>query len=227
MLDGRREQCDANVWEEIRKGYKPTNVFINIPYEPAFYPLAAAIVGTIIEVGLNPQMASFRSDGKHRLCKICEFIQISKYCLTDLSYQDLHNMPFELGFFCALGRQVHTFVLIDQKEIKLPKRKQPGILWRFVRGTPPVRKFEAQISNLKGVVEVIVHENDPDKLVIELLRRMTGAVPEAWIEKTKTRAVIMEEIKKRAAILEKAFRQRTVDEVVNAMLMVREIIEQR
>ncbi len=198
MLDGRKEPCDTEIWNRITADYKPHNVFINIPYIPEYQPLAAAIVATVIKAGLIPQMALLRSEGKQRLCKICEFMQISKYCITDLSHQELHNMPFELGFCAALGRQVHTFVLIDAKEQSKSGKR--------------VRKFDAQLSNLKGAVEVIVHENDPDVLITELLRRMQGGVPEIRIE--EQREILKAEIKKIASGFEEAFKKGTIDEVV-------------
>jgi hypothetical protein len=198
MLNNRKAPCDEEVWQRISTSFQPHNVFVNIPYTTDYRPLAAAIVATLTKVGLVPQLALLRSEGRHRLCKICEFMQISKYCITDLSRQDLHNMPFELGFCAALGRQVHTFVLIDQKDIRKDGNN--------------VRKFDAQLSNLKGVVEVIVHNNNPDMLVTELLKRMQGAVPEVRID--GRRVELLQKIKMHAGGFEEAFKNGTIDEVV-------------
>lgn len=198
MLDGRKAPCDEDVWKRITDLYQPHNVFVNIPYISSYRPLAAAIVATLTKVGLVPQLALLRSEGKHRLCKICEFMQASKYCITDLSRQELHNMPFELGFCAALGRQVQTFVLIDDKD--------------QIKDGNSVRKFDAQLSNLKGVVEVIVHQNNPDILITELLKRMQGAVPEVRI--LERREVLLKQIKLHAAGFEEAFKKGTIDEVV-------------
>lgn len=107
-------------------------------------------------------------------------------------------MPFELGFCAALGRQVQTFVLIDDKD--------------QIKDGNSVRKFDAQLSNLKGVVEVIVHQNNPDILITELLKRMQGAVPEVRI--LERREVLLKQIKLHAAGFEEAFKKGTIDEVV-------------
>jgi hypothetical protein len=124
-------------------------------------------------------------------------MQTSKYCITDLSYQRLHNIPFELGYFIALGRQGHSFILMDKKYDEIDGSR--------------VRKFDAQMSNLKGV-EIIVHDNNPNKLVRELLRRMQRDVPEAKID--GLREPLAKDILKFAKKVEGALKQGTLDEFV-------------
>jgi hypothetical protein len=159
--------CDDEIWAKIKGDFRSFNVFVNIPYVEEYRDLEAAIIATLLKTGMVPQLAAFRSEGQPiRICKICEMMQSSKYCITDLSYSTLHNMPFELGYMFALGRQAHSFILIDEK---YAGRSRAG-----------ARKFDAQMSNLKGV-EIIVHERSPKKLVSQLLRRMKSDVPEAQI----------------------------------------------
>ncbi len=156
--------CERVVWDEIRRDYSPKRVFVNVPYEESYRPMLATIVATLKKVGLTPMLALTRSEGQpYRICKICAMMQKSKYCISDLSAVHLHNIPFELGFFTALGRISHSFVLVDKKFVE-----HDGV---------KVRKFDAHISNLKGV-EVIVHGNDPATLVKGLLHRMESDVAE-------------------------------------------------
>ena len=159
--------CDDEIWDRIRVEFRPYNVFVNIPYVKSYAPLQAAIVATLLKVGLRPQLASLRSEGQPlRICKICEMMQISKYCISDISMSELHNIPFELGYFYALGRQGHSFILVDEK-------------YHEIEGSR-VRKFDSRLSNLKGT-EAIVHQNNPDKLVPKLVARITADVPEAQV----------------------------------------------
>jgi hypothetical protein len=205
LFDERVSPCDDDIWSRIKQHYKPHKVFVNIPYESSYRPFAAAIIATLLKVGLEPQLALFRSEGKHRLCKICELMQSSKYCITDLSIERLHNMPFELGYCAALGRLVHTFVLINER-------------WARI-GTKEVRKFTAQISNLQGVVEPITYDNDTNKLVKELLKRMQGGgIPEATFALEEKRQAIADEIMKLARLIEPALSEGTADEFVAAWL---------
>jgi hypothetical protein len=203
LFDERVQPCDQDIWNRIKDHYRPNNIFINIPYERGYYPFAATIIATVIKVGLRPHLAAFRSEGKHRLCKICEFMQTCKYCITDLSLQHLHNMPFELGYFCALGRLAHTFLLIDERT----QVRADGLT---------VKKFQAQISNLQGVVEPITYDKDRNKLINELLKRMQGAVPEVRID--EPRKDIAREIPTVAAMFEEALAEGTADELVAALI---------
>lgn len=190
--------CDDDIWDRIYRDFRPFNVFVNIPYLKEYQKLQAAIIATVLKVGLKPKLASFRSEGQPiRLCKICEIMQTCQYCITDLSYLRLHNMPFELGFFLALGRQGHSFILIDDK-------------YHEVDGKT-VRKFDAQLSNLKSV-EVLVHEKNPKTLVNELLKRLKRDVPEAHVD--GKREPLAKEILQLAKKVERALEKGTPDEFV-------------
>lgn len=191
--------CDDDIWNRVQKDFQPFNVFVNIPYVKEYQKLQAAIIATVIKVGLKPKLASFRSEGQPiRLCKICEIMQTCQYCITDLSYARLQNMPFELGFFLALGRQGHSFILMDDK-------------YHDVDGVR-VRKFDSQLSNLKSV-EILVHERKPQKLVDELLKRMQRDVPEAQIP--GKRGPLANQILKLARRIEQALKKGTLDEFVD------------
>lgn len=190
--------CDDDIWARIQADFRTFNVFVNIPYLQEYQKLQAAIIATVLKVGLRPKLASFRSEGQPiRLCKICEIMQTCQYCITDLSYLRLHNMPFELGFFLALGRQGHSFILIDEK-------------YHEIDGTK-VRKFDSQLSNLKSV-EVLVHEKKPKTLVHELLKRLKRDVPEAHVD--GQREPLARDILKLAKRIERALEKGTLDEFV-------------
>ena len=196
--------CDPDVWGRIQDEYRPFNVFVNIPYVPEYQVLQSTIVATLLTVGLVPRLASLRSEGQPiRLCKICELMQTSKYSITDLSRPELHNMPFELGYFLALGRVGHAMIMLDEKYVE-----REGV---------KVRKFDSQLSNLKSV-EVIVHETSPQKLAEELLRRMSREVPEAQMP--GKRATLVDQIVKMAKTVQDAIVAGRLDEFVEEQRML-------
>lgn len=163
------QPCDEDIWQVIKKDYSPINVFVNVPYIEEYNELKATIIALLLVVKLNPILAAERSQGQPiRLCKICELMQTCKYVVTDLSYDTLHNIPFELGFFLALGRKGHSMVLIDYKY-----HEKDGI---------KMLKFDSRLSNLKGL-EVIKHERNTEKLITGLVNRLRYDVPEAKIPK--------------------------------------------
>jgi hypothetical protein len=157
-------------------------------------------------------MASLKSNGAHRLCKICEMIQQCKYCLTDLSYSSLHNMPFELGYSMALGRVGHQFVLVDEKYITNTDSAK-------------VRKFDSQLSNMKGVIEPITYNRNKGRLAMELVKRVQDSIPEAPIN-TRTdvkRDEIISEIMQFAKEVKAALRKGSLDEFLLAAEFIQSV----
>lgn len=82
------------------------NVFVNCPFDEAYYPLLRPLLFTIIYVDLLPRIATERLDsGEARISKIIELIEESRYAIHDLSRIQAEaagefyrlNMPFELG----------------------------------------------------------------------------------------------------------------------------------
>lgn len=83
-----------------------TNVFVNCPFDEAYYPLLRPLLFTVVSLGFDPRIASERSDSaENRIDKICSLIRDSKYSIHDLSRLKARrakefarmNMPFELG----------------------------------------------------------------------------------------------------------------------------------
>jgi hypothetical protein len=81
------------------------SVFINCPFERAYWPIFEAIVFCIIHCRFIPRSALEEIDsGQFRLQKIQQIIKSSRYAIHDLSRVELSpsgfprfNMPFELG----------------------------------------------------------------------------------------------------------------------------------
>ncbi|MBS0234229.1 MAG: hypothetical protein JSR99_12185 [Proteobacteria bacterium] len=205
LANSRIEACEVEAWNRIKSKYRPLNVFVNFPYDKAYQPIACTVIATLFKCGLRPQMAALKSSGAHRLCKICEMIQQSKYCLTDLSYSTLHNMPFELGYSMALGRIGHQFVLVDQKYVTNADSVR-------------VRKFDSQLSNMKGVIEPITYDGDKEKLANELVKRIQDSVPEAPINSRANikRDEIISEIMQFSKEVQKALKKGSLDEFLLA-----------
>ncbi len=133
------------------------NVFINCPFDEAFFPLLRPLLFTVIYVGLNPRISLESMDsGKPRIQKIVSLIEESKYGIHDLSrikaekvgeYFRL-NMPFELGLDvgCRLYKGGQWS---DKKCLILEAEKY---------------RFQAAISDLSSS-DIAVHKNEPEEVV--------------------------------------------------------------
>lgn len=83
-----------------------SNVFVNCPFDDKYAPVLRAMLFCLIRFGLNPRIATERSDsGETRIGKILELVESSRYSIHDLSRCQAReaeefyrmNMPFELG----------------------------------------------------------------------------------------------------------------------------------
>lgn len=170
------KSCDNHIWEKVQKKFNPKNVFMNVPYIDEYKKIRHTIRAILNHLGLNPIMASERSTGDMRLCKICELIQSCKYGISDISYDSLHNIPFELGLLVGLGKHATSLILIDEQY--LGKK----------------RKFDSRLSNLKGV-EIIIHNNNQEMLIRKLLERIITDIDEVNISERRKNTYIEESIK--------------------------------
>jgi len=82
------------------------SVFINCPFDTAYWPIFEAMVFCVLDCGFVPRCALEEADsGTFRLSKIQQIIRASKHTIHDLSRVELSgdtrlprfNMPFELG----------------------------------------------------------------------------------------------------------------------------------
>lgn len=133
------------------------NVFVNCPFDEAFYPLLRPLLFTIIFLGFRPRIALEASDaGQARLEKILALIRESRYGIHDLSRCEASkagelyrlNMPFELGldFGCrTYGRGLHR----EKKSLVLE--------------AAPYR-YRAALSDLSGA-DIEAHRNEPYQVV--------------------------------------------------------------
>lgn len=83
-----------------------SNVFVNCPFDDEYAPILQAILFCLVRFGLNPRIATERSDsGETRIEKILELVESSRFSIHDLSRCQAQateefyrlNMPFELG----------------------------------------------------------------------------------------------------------------------------------
>jgi hypothetical protein len=93
----------------IRKEFDPRGIFLNIPYSARYSDLEVAILSTVTAYGMTPRMARERLPMQIRVKKSRQLILSCRYGLTDLSYATRMNMPLELGFILALGKE--SFVM--------------------------------------------------------------------------------------------------------------------
>lgn len=106
-------------------------VFVNCPFDRDYDAILQAILFVITYFGFEARIARERNDsGEHRLAKIAELIEKSRFSIHDLSRSRArkkgeyarHNMPFELGmdFGCRQFGQAHhaakqILVLADKR----------------------------------------------------------------------------------------------------------------
>lgn len=142
--------------DQVKKEFGK-NVFINCPFDPAYYSLLRPLLFTIVYLGFNPKIALERSDsGEQRIDKICDLIKKSKYSIHDLSRLKSRkkgefyrlNMPFELGIDYGCRRFASNYF----------RGKKCLIL---EKGTFDYRKALSDISG----VDIKNHENKPAKMV--------------------------------------------------------------
>lgn len=139
-----------------KNGSFQTNVFINCPFDTTYTPFLQALLFTVIDSGLEPRIASERSDsGEIRVDKIKTLIKESRYSIHDISrmeplgQRDLprFNMPFELGL--DLGcRAFGTEHLCKKKCLILEKRKY---------------RYRTVLSDISGN-DIRAHNNNVEKL---------------------------------------------------------------
>ena len=134
------------------------NVFINCPFDEAFYNLLRPLLFTIVYLDLTPRIALEAMDsGKVRIDRIVELIRESRYAIHDLSRMaalnagDLFrlNMPFELGI--DLGARFFGQGELNSKRC-------------LVLEAEPYR-YKAALSDLSGS-DIAHHGNEPAKVVV-------------------------------------------------------------
>lgn len=133
------------------------NVFINCPFDEAYYPLLRPLLFTVIYLGYNPRIATERLDSaENRIDKISNLIRDSKYSIHDLSRLraaktgdfSRMNMPFELGieYGCRLFGQSP----LPTKQCLILEKERYD--------------FMKALSDLSGV-DIKSHSNEPDEVV--------------------------------------------------------------
>lgn len=151
------------------------SVFINCPFDSEFLPLAQALVFSVLRLGLEPRIATERSDSAEvRIQKIRELIQSSRFSIHDLSRmeplgpQDLprFNMPFELGL--DLGCRYYGGSRYKTKECLILERER--------------YRYQRVLSDIAGN-DIRAHQNDPECLIREvrnwLFVSLGGPLPSA------------------------------------------------
>lgn len=113
-----------------RREADPDNVFINCPFDSAYWPLFEVMVFTIVACGFKPRCAREEADsGEVRIEKIARIISESRFGIHDISRVELDgatqlprfNMPFELGLdvgckrFGNAGNATKQILILDSE----------------------------------------------------------------------------------------------------------------
>ncbi len=137
-----------------------TNVFVNCPFDVNYAPILQALLFCLLRLGLNPRIATERSDsGETRIDKILELVKSSRYSIHDLSRCQAQsagehyrlNMPFELGI--DFGCRRFGPELLSKKVFLVLEEKQ--------------YRYQAAISDLAGF-DIKSHGGSPSTAVRKL-----------------------------------------------------------
>lgn len=133
------------------------NVFVNCPFDEAYYPLLRPLLFTVIYLGYTPRIATERSDSaENRIDKISGLIRDSKYSIHDLSRLKATkagelsrmNMPFELGV--EYGCRLFGTPPLNEKQCLILETER--------------YEFMKALSDLSGV-DIKSHSDEPDEVV--------------------------------------------------------------
>ena len=74
-------------------------VFINCPFDEAYFDLLLSLLFTVIYLGKEPLISETKDSSDNRLTEIIKLMKQGKYSIHDLSRieETRYNMPFELG----------------------------------------------------------------------------------------------------------------------------------
>lgn len=133
------------------------NVFVNCPFDEAYYPLLRPLLFSVVYLGYHPRIATERSDSaENRIDKISGLIRDSKYSIHDLSRLaatkagefSRMNMPFELGV--EYGCRLFGPGVLNEKQCLILETKRYD--------------FMKALSDLSGV-DIKSHSDEPDEVV--------------------------------------------------------------
>ena len=167
--------------DDIKLAASNDTVFINCPFDTAYYPIFQAIVFAVYRCGFYPVTALDKDDGtESRLLKIIRMIKECRYGIHDLSRIEYSpdnfprfNMPFELGIFFGakyLGDRI--------------QKGKNALIFERVKFT-----YQKFISDLNGI-DPKAHNNDPltaIELISDWIRTASGrkTIPGYAIFKTE------------------------------------------
>ena len=142
------------------------NVFLNCPFDEEYEPILQAILFCLVCFGLNPRIATERSNAAEaRLDKIYQLIESSRYSIHDLSRcQAIEagehyrlNMPFELGI--DFGCRRYGNKPLSRKVILILEEQR--------------YRYQAAISDLAGS-DIKAHGGKYETAVREVSNWLTG-----------------------------------------------------
>jgi hypothetical protein len=133
------------------------SVFINCPFDDAYWDLFRPLVFTVMRLGFMPKYSLERSDSSEaRISKITSLIKESQFGIHDLSRcvavkkGDIFrlNMPLELGL--DMGAKTYGAAKLRKKKILILEKER--------------YRFQRAISDLSNS-DIKSHNADPDQIV--------------------------------------------------------------
>jgi hypothetical protein len=154
------------------------NVFVNCPFDNAYFPLLKPLLFTLIYLRLRPKISETADSGQIRLHTIKNLMAASRYSIHDLSRMEpisrkeypRFNMPFECGI---------DFGLRMADEAKYGNK-------RFLILEKEPHRYQKVMSDIAGN-DIKAHSNEPEqmvKAVRDWFKPTRSAVPsykEIWL----------------------------------------------
>lgn len=134
----------------------PKNVFVNCPFDNAYFKLLKPLLFTICYLDLKPLISETTDSGEARINKIISMMSNSMYSIHDLSRMEplktgelpRFNMPFECGI--DFGIKLSNLEKFRNKKF-LILDKEPY-------------RYQKVISDISGN-DIKSHKNDPELLI--------------------------------------------------------------
>jgi hypothetical protein len=114
-----------------RHATAPSDVFINVPFDPQHEKLFLALLAGLVGLGLHPRSVLEVPPSRDRLRRLYDLVRSCPFSIHDLSRVQLQrapfrvprfNMPFELGLSAAIALQkdaTHQWRVVERVRYRL------------------------------------------------------------------------------------------------------------
>lgn len=157
-------------YQEQWPSMRPSRVFLNVPFDPAYEPFFVAIITAVVAVGRAPRcVLELPEKGTGRLARLLRLVQSCDISIHDLSRVGLparFNMPFELGLACAVSAlsAQHNYVLLERQPYRLDKTLSD------IKGRDPYIYRRSRLTLIGNVLDALGRASRPVPIATDVRR---------------------------------------------------------